>query len=83
MKPGEFEEIISQLLAGMGCEMVEVTGQEPAHQISLVAAPGGLPQRGASQQPPRLPGLSNWRFAETGSADRHIFKSAVYKNRLS
>jgi hypothetical protein len=25
MKPGEFEEIISQLLAGTDCEMVEVT----------------------------------------------------------
>jgi hypothetical protein len=26
MKPGAFEEIISQLPAPMGCEMVEVTG---------------------------------------------------------
>jgi hypothetical protein len=81
MKPGEFEEIISQLLAGMGFEMVEVTGQEPAHQISRVAAPGGFPQRGASQQPHRLPGLLNWRFAETGFVNQHIFNPAVYRNR--
>jgi restriction system protein len=40
MKPGEFEELISQLLAEMGFEMVEVTKLSGDGGID-VRAPGG------------------------------------------